>query len=176
MVCTDWSSIGADALVEGTLRDGRRRSSRSSSASGTRRAARGCCARATSSRRPPTPRRSRAASPTTSSRPSSACAASPRTEIAFVSNRSGNTEIYVMNADGSNARAATANRSINTFPSWSPTATRSSIRRIAMRTARCSSSRRAGRGKPGRLLSRLGDRMPQYRGVFAPLGHQARAS
>jgi hypothetical protein len=44
------------------------------------------------------------------------------TEIAYVSDRGrgGAKEIYVMNADGSDARAATANRSINNFPAWSP--------------------------------------------------------
>ena len=35
------------------------------------------------------------------------------TEIAFVSDRSGSTEIYVMGADGEKPRPATSNRSIN---------------------------------------------------------------
>jgi TolB protein len=39
------------------------------------------------------------------------------TELTFVSKRGGNPEIYVMDADGRNQRAATANRSINNFPS-----------------------------------------------------------
>ena len=64
-----------------------------------------------------------------------------------------------MNADGSNARAATANRSINTFPNWSPSG--ESILytsyRYANRPLLFVSTR--GRGKPGRVLSRLGDRM-----------------
>jgi TolB protein len=42
------------------------------------------------------------------------------TDIAFVSDRSGNKEIYVMSADGSNQRKVTGNGSINLFPSWSP--------------------------------------------------------
>jgi TolB protein len=92
------------------------------------------------------------------------------TEIAFVSTRGGSSEIYVMNADGSNARAATANKSINTFPSWSPSG--ESILytsyRFANKPLLFVSTR--GRGKPGRVLSKLGDRMPQYRGVFAPSG------
>ena len=41
-------------------------------------------------------------------------------EIAFVSNREGNREIYVMSALGDNVRPATRNRSINAFPSWAP--------------------------------------------------------
>src|SRR3990172_7848481 len=42
------------------------------------------------------------------------------TEIAFVSTRRGNGEIFVMGADGGNQRSATANGSINNFPAWSP--------------------------------------------------------
>jgi TolB protein len=90
------------------------------------------------------------------------------TEIAFVSDRKGNKEIYVMNADGSDARAATANRSLNNFPSWSPDG--ESILytsyRYLNRPFLFLSSR--GQGRPGRLLARLGDVRAQYRGVFAP--------
>ena len=90
------------------------------------------------------------------------------TEIAYVSDRGGNKEIYVMNADGSDARAATANRSINNFPSWSPDgeAILYTSYRYLNRPFLFLSSR--GQGKPGRLLSRLGDARAQYRGVFAP--------
>jgi TolB protein len=90
------------------------------------------------------------------------------TEIAFVSTRGGNPEIYVMGADGSNARAATANRSINAFPSWAPNG--ESILytsyRYANRPLLYLSTR--GRGKPGRVLSRLGSGAGIYRGVFGP--------
>ena len=90
------------------------------------------------------------------------------TEIAFVSDRNGSKEIYVMNADGSDARAATANRSINNFPNWSPDgdAILYTSYRYLHRPFLFLSSR--GQGKPGRLLSRLGDARAQYRGVFAP--------
>ena len=37
----------------------------------------------------------------------------------FFSNRDGNTEIYVMNVDGSGTRRLTSNRSDDYFPSWS---------------------------------------------------------
>jgi TolB protein len=40
--------------------------------------------------------------------------------IAFTSNRDGNPEIYVMNADGSNVRRMTNNPSIDVTPTWSP--------------------------------------------------------
>lgn len=92
------------------------------------------------------------------------------TELAFVSNRNGTAEIYVMGADGSNARPATANRSINAFPSWSPdgdsivyTSYRHQDRPLLFLSSR-------GRGRPGRLLRRLDGGYSEYRGVFAPDG------
>jgi TolB protein len=93
------------------------------------------------------------------------------TELTFVSKRSGNSEIYVMDADGGNQRAATANRSINNFPSWSPggdailyTSYRSENRPKFFLSTR-------GRGKPGRILSKFSN-MPQYRAVFHPGGRE----
>jgi hypothetical protein len=79
-------------------------------------------------------------------------------------------EIFVMNADGSSSRAATANRSINTFPNWSPsgesilyTSYRFNNRPLLFVSTR-------GKGKPGRVLPRIGERLGIYRGVFAPSG------
>lgn len=40
--------------------------------------------------------------------------------IAFTSNRDGNSEIYVMNADGSNQRNLTQNEAWDVNPAWSP--------------------------------------------------------
>jgi Tol biopolymer transport system component len=40
-------------------------------------------------------------------------------KIAFESNRDGNYEIYVMNADGSNEHNVTANESLDALPAWS---------------------------------------------------------
>lgn len=92
------------------------------------------------------------------------------TEIAFVSNRKGNAEVYVMAADGSGQRAATANRSINNFPSWSADgdAIVYTSYRQANRPLLFISSR--GRGKPGRLLPKLPQDRAEYRGVFSPKG------
>ena len=43
-----------------------------------------------------------------------------RTQIAFVSDRGGSKEIYVMDYDGTNQRQITANGDISITPSWSP--------------------------------------------------------
>jgi TolB protein len=93
------------------------------------------------------------------------------TELTFVSKRGGNPEIFVMDADGGNQRAATANRSINNFPSWSPsgdsiiyTSYRTDNRPMLFLSTR-------GRGKPGRILSELSNK-PLYRAVFRPDGRE----
>ncbi len=41
--------------------------------------------------------------------------------LAFTSNRDGNPELYVMNADGTDAQRLTDNPAIDTSPTWSPT-------------------------------------------------------
>ncbi len=41
-------------------------------------------------------------------------------KIAFVSDRDGNWEIYVMDADGSNPTSLTNNPADDFFPAWSP--------------------------------------------------------
>ena len=41
-------------------------------------------------------------------------------KIAFVSDRDGNSEIYVMNADGSGQRRLTRNPAYDADPAWSP--------------------------------------------------------
>ena len=43
-----------------------------------------------------------------------------RTKIAFVSNKTGNKEIYVVDYDGFGLKQVTHNRSINMSPAWSP--------------------------------------------------------
>ena len=169
VVCSDWSSIGADALVEGTLRSDALQFVVEFRAWDTTRCTKLLRKRYTQPAQADiAPLARRIADDIVAAfigvRGVSA------TEIAFVSNRSGRPEICVMNADGSNARAATANRSINTFPNWSPSG--ESILytsyRFANRPLLFVSTR--GRGKPGRVLSRLGDRAGVYRGVFAPTG------
>jgi len=169
VVCSDWSSIGADALVEGTLMNDGTQLAVEFRAWDTTRCSKLLRKRYTQPAQAEiAPLAHRIADDIVAAfigvRSVSA------TEIAFVSSRSGHPEICVMNADGSNARAATANKSINTFPNWSPSG--DSILytsyRFANRPLLFVSTR--GRGKPGRVLPRLGDRTGIYRGVFAPTG------
>ena len=51
-------------------------------------------------------------------------AVGPDGAVAYASNKDGNSEIYVANADGSGGRRLTVNRSIDTSPAWSPSGQR----------------------------------------------------
>ncbi|MGH0029715.1 MAG: DPP IV N-terminal domain-containing protein [Myxococcota bacterium] len=95
------------------------------------------------------------------------------TEIAFVSDRTGNKEIFVMNADGSSARAATANGSINNFPDWS--ADGDAIVYTSYRYRNEAHLFLSSRGslRPGRLVPGLN--RAQYRAVFDPTGDRLAA-
>jgi TolB protein len=91
------------------------------------------------------------------------------TEFALVSDRSGAKEIYIMDADGGNARRATSHKTINTFPGWGPdgntvvyTSYRYHNRPMLFLLTR-------GTRSPGRILREL-DGAQIYRGVFDPSG------
>jgi TolB protein len=93
------------------------------------------------------------------------------TEMAFVSDRSGDKEIYVMEADGTNVRRATSHKTISTFPNWSPdgntivyTSYRYGNRPQLFLLTR-------GTRSPGRILREL-DGAQVFRGVFDPSGNQ----
>jgi len=92
------------------------------------------------------------------------------TELVFVSDRTGTKEIYVMDADGGNARAVTANKSINNFPGWSPQGDSIVYTSYRHRNQPNLFVSTRGRGKPRRLLTGLKRDLSQYRGVFDPLG------
>ena len=92
------------------------------------------------------------------------------TEIAFISDRSGAREVYVMDADGGRPRPATRGRSIKAFPDWTPdggavlyTSYTDGALPALFLTSR-------GEYRPGEILGgSLGGR-PKYRGCFAPDG------
>ncbi|HSJ97715.1 MAG TPA: hypothetical protein VLC53_11615 [Myxococcota bacterium] len=95
------------------------------------------------------------------------------TEIAYVSTRSGAPEIWVMDADGGNARQATRNQSINGFPAWSPDG--NAIVYMSYLFERSPHLFRLVRGgglKAGRMLEGLDPRTPVYRGVYDPAGQR----
>jgi TolB protein len=94
------------------------------------------------------------------------------TEIAFISNRSGAREVYVMDADGARQRAATRGASIKAFPDWTPdglailyTSYANGVKPSLYLTSR-------GEYAPGMILSDVLDDLPKYRGVFDPRGEE----
>jgi TolB protein len=89
------------------------------------------------------------------------------TQIAFVSDKTGNKEVYVMEADGSRRRRVTGNKRINLFPAWSPDG--DTLLYTSYRTG-ASDLWMLTRGKKGRRLLQLPDE--KYRGIFGPVDDQ----
>jgi TolB protein len=94
------------------------------------------------------------------------------TEIAYVSAaQSGRSEIHVMDADGGSQRGATRNKSINSFPSWSPDGNAIVyMSYLYRRSPHLFRLVRGGSEQPGRLLQNLDPTRAVYRGVYAPDG------
>jgi TolB protein len=92
------------------------------------------------------------------------------TEIAFVSDRSGAREIYVMDADGGRQRKATSGASIKAFPDWTPDG--KAILYTSYRGKKVPGLYITSRGeyRPGPILTRILKGLPKYRGVFGPTG------
>ena len=93
------------------------------------------------------------------------------TEIAFISTRTGQREVMVMQANGENARAATRANSVKAFPTWFPggegilyTAYVTGLQPGLYVTARSRSLR------AGSILGSVLPGQPKYRGVFHPSG------
>jgi TolB protein len=171
LVCTDWSSIGADALVQGVIEVDASRFTvefRVWDTSRCNRLLRRRYRQAVSEN--PAILAKRVADDVVQAFTGRRGVAA--TEIAFISNRGGNKEVYVMDADGASDRAATANRSINNFPSWSPDGDSILYTSYRHRNQPMLYLSTRGRGKPGRILARLGPDRPQYRGVFDPEGER----
>jgi TolB protein len=167
--CADWRMGGADVLVEGVLdqRDGRARVQ-----IGVWDVARCLLLLSESYTRPAAtmPRYARRIADDivgaiTGTRGASA------TEIAFISTRSGDRQVSLMDADGSNARPATSGNAIKAFPAWLPGA--SGI----LYTAYVSGQQpglfvtaRSRAVRAGAILSEVLVGHPKYRGVFHPQG------
>ncbi len=93
------------------------------------------------------------------------------TELAFLSDRGGNTEVFVMEVDGTRARAVTSDRALKGFPNWSVDG--SSIVYMSYQYRRLPQLFRIvrrGVAKPGRILKGLKPGTAVYRGVHAPDG------
>lgn len=89
------------------------------------------------------------------------------TEIAFISDASGNREVYVMDADGGNVRRATRSGSINSFPDWTPGGDGIVYTSYRYRNRPHLFVLSRGGDSPGRILHSL-DGSAIYRGVFHP--------
>ncbi len=94
------------------------------------------------------------------------------TEIAFISDRTGNRELFVMSADGRNQRPATRVNSLKMFPEWVPDG--SAILYIAYAKTQPSLflTSRSPLVKPGPILQSLFTGRPVYRGRFDPTGDE----
>jgi TolB protein len=167
--CTDWTQSGADALVEGRIYNDGPLLAIEFAVWDTARCLR--MDRRTLKRVPSQgPRLAR----TVADAVVEAFTGTPgtsATEMAFLSTRTGEREIFVMNADGSNPRSATRSRTLKAFPNWMPngegilyTAYHDDAQPALFLTAR---SRRV---RPGRILRGLLPQAPMYRGVFDPDG------
>ncbi len=71
-----------------------------------------------------TPTPSPIATPTPTPTPTASPGPRPNGKIAFTSDRDGNREIYVMNADGTNQIRLTNNNVVDDHPAWSPDGTK----------------------------------------------------
>jgi len=169
LACTDWAAIGADAFVEGEIEvDASRYSARFRVWDTAR------CKRLLRKRY----RQDASSGPkVVAKRIADDVVAAfvgvrgvAGTELAFVSDRNGNKEIFLMNADGDRQRAITANQSINSFPSWSPDGDSIVFTSYRHRNRPALFVATRGRAGPEQLLTRLDPDLSQYRGVFDPVG------
>ncbi|MFL2935688.1 MAG: hypothetical protein ACJZ7Z_03070 [Myxococcota bacterium] len=92
------------------------------------------------------------------------------TEIAFISDRTGEREVYVMDADGGRPRRATNGRSIKTFPDWMPDGRAILYSSYQDRSIPGLFLTSRGAYEPGPILTRVLPDQPKYRGVFGPEG------
>ncbi len=162
--CGDWAQGGADALVEGEIRSNGGMLEVEFAVWDTARCTR-LMSKTVSRVRPEAARLARTVADliVEAFTGTPGCAA---TEIAMISSRTGQREVYVMDADGRHARAATRSPSLKSFPSWLPDAggilytsyTREGPAGLFM-TSR-------GKVRAGRLFPELLPGFAKFRGVF----------
>jgi TolB protein len=92
------------------------------------------------------------------------------TEMAYVSNRIGSKEVFVMDANGDNQRAATHWGAITSFPSWDPDASGLVVTSYRYRSRPWLFALKRGGQPSGRLFQNLPDSTRLYRGVYDPSG------
>jgi TolB protein len=92
------------------------------------------------------------------------------TEMAYVSSRIGSKEVFVMDANGDNQRAATRWGTITTFPSWDPDGSGLVLTTYRYRNRPWLFSLKRGGLPSGRLFQSLPDSTRLYRGVYDPSG------
>ena len=88
------------------------------------------------------------------------------TQIAFVSDKTGNKEIYLMEANGAGKRAVTRNGAINLFPAWAPDGR--SLLYTSFKQGRPDVWKIYRGTKPGHVVVK--DPSDKFRGVYAPNG------
>jgi TolB protein len=169
LACVDWTTIGADAFVEGEIEIAESRFAAEFRVWDTARCKRLLRKRyRQAANLKPSALAKRIADDVVAAFTGVRGVAS--TELAYVSDRNGNKEIYLMDADGGRQRAVTANRSINNFPGWSPDGRSIVFTSYRHRNQPNLFVTTRGRSDPQRLLTGLDPNRSQYRGVFDPIG------
>lgn len=94
------------------------------------------------------------------------------TEIAFVSDRTGDREIYVMSADGRDQRPATSSGTLKMFPEWTPDGRSLLFTNYDGGPPGFSIISRSREVQAGPILRKLLGGLPKYRGRFDPSGEE----
>jgi TolB protein len=94
------------------------------------------------------------------------------TEIAFVSDRSGSREVYVMDSDGRDQRRATNGSRIKSFPDWVPDGRAILYVSYDGDQPGFFLTSRSDDVRPGPILRKFLTGLPKYRGRFDPSGEE----
>lgn len=94
------------------------------------------------------------------------------TEIAFISDRAGDRELYVMSADGRDQRPATGSRTLKMFPEWTPDGRAILYINYDGGQPAFSLTSRSRDITAGPILRSMLPGMPKYRGRFDPTGEE----